>query len=492
MTHAPDQAAESDPHSASEGTGSSAPWRDLIWLALLRLGVSAAITLYGIVALSDDDYARVTIAQRFAASPRLDPSGTSWLPFPFWVMGATMKLLDSSLDVARLVTAVEAVLATWLLFAAGRRWGFSERRALVFAVLATLTPAVALLGSVTVPEFPTAALALFAVALASAPGHSTGADRAPLLVGLAMLAATLSRYEAWPIAVAVGFIVWKRKESERPWKRAAWAALPLLGPAWWIVHNRIAHGDAVAFLRRVSSYRAALGPAPTSHPWTYLLALLGGSPAVMLALALLVLTLLRASDRAASLENLARFRAWGISAALLVVFLLAGQVAGGAPTHHPERALLLVWLLATLAVVDLATAVRPRAWLAVPVVLLFLLDYRNTLEDRGVRREMEERAGQQLRALVPLGERVFTATNDYGYFAIMAAFGRPQDVVVDSQDPRVKSSSTLLRDPWNAVVRMRAENAFWLVAPSSLVFPLALQERMRDGPLVIYELNQRR
>jgi len=74
----------------------------------------------------------------------------------------------------------------------------------------------------------------------------------------------------------------------------------------------------------------------------------------------------------------------------------------------------------------------------------------------------------------------------------MAAFGRPGDVAVDSQDPRSKTTTTLLRDPWNATVRLRAENASWLVAPSSVVFPLMLQERMRDGPLVIYELDQRR
>jgi hypothetical protein len=266
----------------------------------------------------------------------------------------------------------------------------------------------------------------------------------------------------------------------------------LLGPLLWIVNNRVAHGDALAFLRRVASYRAALGSTQTSHPWVYLLGLASGSPAAMLALALLVVALLRSGDRAAALAYLARFRPWAACALALLVFLLAGQAMGGAPTHHPERALLLVWLLATLAAVDVAAVVRPPIWRAVPVALLLLVDYRNMLADRGVRRETEEHAGRQLHALVPRGERVFAATPDYGYFAVMAAFGRPRDVAVDSQDPRVKTSVTLLRDPWNAVVRLRAENATWLVAPSSVVFPLAFQERIRDGNLVIYELNPRR
>jgi hypothetical protein len=136
--------------------------------------------------------------------------------------------------------------------------------------------------------------------------------------------------------------------------------------------------------------------------------------------------------------------------------------------------------------------VRPWAWMGIAVTVLLAFDYVDTFSDRGVRRDTEEHVGRQLRALVPRGERVFAATSDYGYFAIMAAFGRPDDVAVDSHDPRFKSNTTVLRDPWNATVRLRAENASWLVAPSTVVFPLALKERMRDGPLVIYELNPTR
>jgi hypothetical protein len=494
MTRAPDQAAE------------KVPWRDLIWLAALRLAISAGVVMYGVVALSDDDYARVAIAERFAASPRLDPSGTSWLPFPFWVMGAAMKLLDTSLDVARLVTGALSVGATWLLYAAGRAWSFSQRRALVAAALASILPAAALLGSMTVPELPTAALAVFAIVTASAPGRQSDSAffvryRVPLLSSLAMLAATLSRYETWPLAAALAVILWRREPSDASWKgrakRAALAAAPLLGPVLWIVHNRIAHRDALSFLHRVSSYRAALGPNHGGNPLTYVVALVGGSPAVMLALALLTVTSFRLLGRKPARRNLARFAPWAASAAALLVFLLAGQLAGGAPTHHAERALLAVWLLATLAVVDLSSIVstrllRSRAWIGVAFALLLALDYRSTFADGGIRRDNEERVGQQLRALVPRGERVFAATTDYGHFAVMAAFGRPYDVALDSHDPRIKSSTAVLRDPWNAVVRLRAENASWLVAPSAVVFPIALQERMRDGPLVIYELNPRR
>ena len=37
------------------------------------------------------------IAQQFAHAPRVDPSGTSWLPLPFWLSGASMMVLGSGL-----------------------------------------------------------------------------------------------------------------------------------------------------------------------------------------------------------------------------------------------------------------------------------------------------------------------------------------------------------------------------------------------------------
>src|SRR4051794_3443153 len=59
-------------------------WRALLGLAVLRLALNLALGRAGLHALSDDDYARVAIAEAFAGAPRLDPSHTSWLPFPFW------------------------------------------------------------------------------------------------------------------------------------------------------------------------------------------------------------------------------------------------------------------------------------------------------------------------------------------------------------------------------------------------------------------------
>jgi len=75
--------------------------RDAALVALSRALVSALCLLGGFRAISDDDYSRVVLAARFADTPSLDPSGTSWLPLPFWFYGALMALLGDSLGVAR-------------------------------------------------------------------------------------------------------------------------------------------------------------------------------------------------------------------------------------------------------------------------------------------------------------------------------------------------------------------------------------------------------
>src|SRR5438105_4470054 len=95
---------------------------DLAIAAGIKLAVSLATLGLGFRAVSDDDFARVVIAERWAAAPALDPSGTSWLPLPFWINGAMLALFGRSLDVARVVAvalgvgsiAIVLVAAKWM------------------------------------------------------------------------------------------------------------------------------------------------------------------------------------------------------------------------------------------------------------------------------------------------------------------------------------------------------------------------------------------
>ena len=72
---------------------------DAAGVALGKAVVSSLVWASGFRALSDDDYARIVIAQRFAESPSLDPTGTSWLPLPFWLNGGAMLLFGASVEV---------------------------------------------------------------------------------------------------------------------------------------------------------------------------------------------------------------------------------------------------------------------------------------------------------------------------------------------------------------------------------------------------------
>src|SRR5262249_31474788 len=147
---------------------------------------------------------------------------------------------------------------------------------------------------------------------------------------------------------------------------------------------------------------------------------------------------LRAAMRREFEARVRRFVPIAVGALSLVLFLQVGELVGGAPTHHPERALLVVWLLGTLVVVDLATHRPAPVWALLLALAFPAVDYRQPFLDRGIARRSEEQTGVRLRALVPKGDRAFVATDDFGYFAIQAAFGRPSDTIVDrTHDPRV-------------------------------------------------------
>src|SRR5262249_48008728 len=154
-----------------------APWaswsRDLATVAGVKIAVSAVTLATGFRAVSDDDFARVVIAEQWAHAPRLDPSGTSWLPAPFWLNGAAMIAFGRSLAVARGLALVLGVASALLLYIAAR-WITADRRsALLGALVAALLSWSARLGIATVPELPTAALSVLAIACATRDGPLT-------------------------------------------------------------------------------------------------------------------------------------------------------------------------------------------------------------------------------------------------------------------------------------------------------------------------------
>lgn len=412
------------------------------------------------MAISDDDYSRVVLAQQFAETPHLDPSGTSWLPFPFWINGVFMMVFGATLEVARACALFLSLAGGGLLFWAILSTGLALPLTSAITLSCLLLPSSLWLGVATVPEFPTAVLVTVAALSLTAPVRSA----ARVIGALSLSAATASRYETWPVAIV--FFLWccydelrlpldsRSRASGTP--PAMTTVLSVAFPCLWLLHGAVAHSDPLFFVKRVADYKRALGDDLPD-----ILALFSGYPAALVSSEPLPLTLVAIIcmslallkwtkiDGAALATNtqILLVRAGSVILALLV-FLIVGDAQGGAPTHHPERALLSFWLILLVAAGHLiATRMRPKLASLVFVVLLCGSHYLRPLTGRireSRNRSAEEAIGRHLRAL-PKHTPVALWTDDFGYFAVMAAASHPSRFsVLADHDPRKQSAQPSL------------------------------------------------
>ena len=430
-------------------------WRDITVVAGSKAAVGAVVLLGGFTAVSDDDFARVVHAQQWALEPRLDPTSTSWLPLPFWVYGSAMKLFGPSLAVARSTAFILGVASALLIYAAARLLLTDRRDAVLGAVLAALLPWSARLGVATVPELPTAALALFAVATLVKTER-----RVRWLGAAALFAACLSRYEPWPIAaIFAAMSLWDARRDKR---LAGPAFAAVVGPLAWVAHNAVTHGSAFHFLASVRAYQQAVSTTAVSYP----AALLREEPEIcVVGAALLVSAMVRRSLP----TSLSR-----VSVALggMLATLTIAALPGGAPTHHAGRVLLVVWLAMAIYVgagVRAALRDRRRHWFALlvlavlPMGQVILRPWYARLDgfiDRSAEIAIGERAAE-----VAGRERVLLEVLDYGFFAVQAGSGNPDLFVVDrSIDPRKPRGHSSFGA--SATIRQRAarDGVEWVVA----------------------------
>ena len=415
--------------------------RELAVLLAAR-GLACALAWQsGFRALSDDDYARISIAQRFAHAPSLDPSGTSWLPAPFWLYGAVFRCFGGGLGVARATAIALSLAATVLVYIAARLLGVSRLGAILAAALSSLlVPYSTVLGLAAVPEVPCAALLLFSAATLT---RSEPALRA--LGGVSLAVACLSRYEAWPIALVFsGFCLWDAVQMRRP-ALLGGAVLALAGPALWLLHGRAEHGDPLFFVARVTAYRRALGASQAStlrrlaeYPW----ALVSNAPALC---GLLLGLAFQKKPGLATRERLQLTRCSLVLLAMLA-FLMLGSVRDGVPTHHAARVLLPIWFFGCVVVGHglarrSGSPVHPAWWLAIGAMLMAASLLAPGLSTAGLSgadfadRALEIEAGRAARQHT--SDALAIDTPDYGYFAVQAAFGSPLGTsVLDDHDPR--------------------------------------------------------
>jgi len=381
--------------------------------------------------------------------------------------------------------------------AASRALGLSRRGALAAVVAAAVIPTAARLGVSFQPEALTAGLVVFGAACSTRGGSRR------LFGGIALGAATLCRYEAWPAAIAFALITlmegWRARFASNPAGTAEAkpsgtpafsfsSAVAALTPiAIWMIHGTVAHGSALFFLHRVAAYRAALGDVEPvgSAFFAYPLALVRGEPELVILAGLLLSTAPRASFRDST------FRRPACILGALFVFLVVGRLLGGAPTHHDERPLLsLFWGLAVLAaafVVDGAPPARSRSQTATgvlpPVATAPNARHRSTLilisslllcsmlvrlvrtSDSSFDRRDELSIGAAARRSLRENDRLLVDTPDYGYFAVIAAFGAAERAEpIDRRDPRDAPAPDPFSSLESLTARIAAARANWFVA----------------------------
>ena len=403
---------------------------DLAFLVAAACLLGAVIVRAGFSHVSDDDYARVVIAELFAQSPKLDPSGTSWLPFPFWINGAAMIVFGRSLATARVVAFVLGALSVVPPYLALRAAGVKRPYAVVGVVIAMCAPWNAWLALSTVPEAMTASLV-------AAGAIAIGTPRARPWAAAGLFVAALSRYEAWPVCAAFAIVcaIGARKREHRRTDLVA-LVLAASGPILWMAWNAHAHGSALHFFARVASYRQTMGGAavPASAKWLgYPRAFVRSAPAVAAFAAVGALGL-------GNRETRARWALPLTAAGAMLAFLVYGDLRDGAPTHHPERALIaLTWILAAFGVDGARAFGHAIAWghskremLIAGVVTTVAITWLSALpvlwqnypgRDDADRETQLERG----RALRDAGAQAIVVTPcAYEHFALLAAFGAPE------------------------------------------------------------------
>lgn len=450
---------------------------DFSLIIVIKALACALALAFGFRAVSDDDFARVTIAQTFAHQPVFDPSGTSWLPFPFWITGSAMLVAGRSLLTARIVAFVLGLFSAAIVGAAAFRLTNHRHGALLGAIFAAIFPWSVRLGVATVPELLTSALGVFALASLADPS-----PRLRALAGLGLVCATLSRYDVWPLAAAFAaytfFDLVRSDKSLGKQKVFLGAAMVLAvaGPALWIAWNHVSRGNAFDSLDRVAAYRRALGTTDDGalmRFFAYPLAMIRHEPELFGALGILLASSQTSQLRPYAQEAWRSYKRPLIVALLQLAFLSIAMIKDGAPTHHPERALLVHLLLCALFVGNLAAVLIPRLSrtlrfvafaAATGVLVLSLVIVRRWFrgEDFTVRQD-EVTAGLFVREKLPEGEKILVDVVDYGYFAFVASLGRPEDAVLDrTLDPRLAQQGSSFQDATALRQKMDETKTRWI------------------------------
>ena len=229
---------------------------------LVPLGIAVAVVLAGTAAalhyaaagLTNSHYdarAHLVVARRVfdSLTPGWQQIGAVWLPLPHVLNMIPVQLdawyLSGASGVALSVLSMGA--AAWGLAAVVLRATGSFLAAAAGACLLMLNPNVLYLQSTPMTEPMLFGTTLAAIALTAA-WIDGGVERAPTAAGIALAAACLTRYEAWPVTAAIvtiaALLVLRHGRPPAAALRAAWrlALYPAVAIALFTVNSRYTTG----------------------------------------------------------------------------------------------------------------------------------------------------------------------------------------------------------------------------------------------------------
>ncbi len=430
----------------------SSAFRELLVCLLCASVLSAGFVWFcwmrGYTLYYGDAASHINIARRIIDSraPGYAQLGTVWLPLPHVLMLPLVRY--DALWRSGLAGAIPAgaffVLGVVCLYAAVRRATGSVATAVVAAAVFGLNPNLLYLQAtpMTEPIFLGcfAAAVFFCVAFQQTPRlrYATGA-------GVAVLAATVTRYEGWfVIPFFALFFLLQRSIKDA----AVFAFVALLGPLYWLAHNYLLFADPLEFYRGPYSPQAiqSLAGYPGDHDfrvaWTYYrraMELTMGRPTVWLGALGMGLALLRNQSRPLLLL------------ALPIPFYLLSLHSGSTPIHVPKlppdsyynTRYALAALPACAAGVGMLVAWWPKAllrvgakgypagallavclggWVLHPSVESWVCWKESEVNSRG-RREWTAQAAQFFRQHYRPGDGILTPTGDVT--AVYQALGIP-------------------------------------------------------------------
>jgi len=243
----------------------------VIIASIISIGAFVHFFTNGMTNVYGDGIAHVNIARKVVDSPddsvrqRYIQIGSPWLPLQtvsmlplvvndwMWRTGAAGSLVS-------MISFVITGLALYLLariFYRKEEGPWSGALPALSAGIFILNPSAVYLQSTPMSEIVFMAALVVSVYLLQAWTNDQIAKRLVLAAG-AMTAATLTRYEAWPVAAFSILIV--AFTSQGDWKArltkiSLFAALTAVGPLYWLWHNWEIYGNALEFLIGPNSAR---------------------------------------------------------------------------------------------------------------------------------------------------------------------------------------------------------------------------------------------